>query len=182
MRFPAKIWLFWLVFVIIPGRIHAQLAQSSSDSSAVLRATTHLVQVDVVVTDGSGRPIKNLKESDFSITEDGRSQKLAFFSFQEVKKLPQIQANTGLLPPHVTTNRPEFRHLSGPPIVLLLDGINTPVENQLMVRKEMLKFLADHFDSTMRVAVFAMGNELSILQDFTSDPALLRKAMEKYRS
>jgi len=34
----------------------------------------------------------------------------------------------------------------------------------------------------MRIAVFLLGNELTVLQDFTSDPALLTAAMQKYRS
>src|SRR6266849_5654619 len=163
----------------LPAR--AQVQQSSSDSSAVIRATTRLVQVDVVVTDSSGHPAKDrLSEKDFTILEDGKPQKISFFSFQqfegqEKRQLPQ-------LPPHVATNRPEYGRSSGPPIILLLDGINTPVENQIVVRQQMLKFMADHFDPHMRIAVFLLGNELTVLQDFTSDPALLTAAMQKYRS
>src|SRR5713101_6789069 len=161
--------------------VRAQVQQSSTDSSAVIRATTRLVQLDVVVTDSSGHPAKDrLSEKDFSIFEDGKPQKLSFFSFQqfegqEKQQLPQ-------LPPHVATNRPEYQHNSGPPIILLLDGINTPVENQMVVRQQMLMFMADHFDPRMRMAVFLLGNELTMLQDFTSDPALLTAAMQKYRS
>jgi len=161
--------------------VQAQVPQSSSDSTTVIRATTRLVQVDVVVTDSSGHPAKDrLTEKDFTILEDGKPQKVSYFSFQqfeaqEKRQLPQ-------LPPHVVTNRPEYRRSVGPPIILLLDGINTPVENQMVVRQQMLKFLADHFDPHMRIAVFLLGNELTVLQDFTSDPALLTAAMQKYRS
>src|SRR5713226_10521907 len=161
--------------------VQAQVQQSSSDSTTVIRATTRLVQVDVVVTDSSGHPAKDrLTEKDFTILEDGKPQKVSYFSFQqfeaqEKRQLPQ-------LPPHVVTNRPEYRRSVGPPIILLLDGINTPVENQMVVRQQMLKFLADHFDPHMRIAVFLLGNELTVLQDFTSDPALLTAAMQKYRS
>src|SRR6266849_1323479 len=161
--------------------VQAQVQQSSSDSTTVIRATTRLVQVDVVVTDSSGHPAKDrLTEKHFTILEDGKPQKVSYFSFQqfeaqEKRQLPQ-------LPPHVVTNRPEYRRSVGPPIILLLDGINTPVENQMVVRQQMLKFLADHFDPHMRIAVFLLGNELTVLQDFTSDPALLTAAMQKYRS
>src|SRR5713101_1382270 len=161
--------------------VRAQVPQSSADSSAVIRATTRLVQVDVVVTDSSGHPAKDrLSEKDFTILEDGKPQKISFFSFQqfegqEKRQLPQ-------LPPHVATNRPEYKHNSGPPIILLLDGINTPVENQVVVRQQMLKFMAEHFDPHMRIAVFLLGNELTVLQDFTSDPTLLIGALQKYRS
>src|SRR6266567_3583170 len=162
----------------------AQVQQSSADSATVIRATTRLVQLDVVVTDSSGHPPKDhLSEKDFTILEDGKPQKVSYFSFQqfegqEKRQLPQPP----LLPAHVATNRPEYKRSAGPPIILLLDGINTPVENQMVVRQQMLKFLADHFDPRMRIAVFLLGNELTVLQDFTSDPALLTAAMQKYRS
>src|SRR5258708_5153978 len=162
----------------------AQVKLNSSDSSTVIRATTRLVQLDVVVTDSSGHPVKDhLSEKDFTILEDGKPQKLSFFSFQQFEGQEKQQlSQLPKLPPHVATNRPEYRHTSGPPIILLLDGINTPVENQIVVRQQMLKFMADHFDPHMRIAVFLLGNELEVLQDFTSDRALLTAAMQKYRS
>src|SRR5260370_37565157 len=137
--------LFVFTICASTGTLCAQLKQSSADSPTVIRSTTRLVQVDVVVTDSSGHPVKGpLTERDFTILEDGKPQKISFFSFQqfegqEKRQLPQ-------LPPHVATNRPEYGRSAGPPIILLLDGINTPVENQMAVRQQMLKFLADHFD------------------------------------
>jgi VWFA-related protein len=162
----------------------AQVQQSSTDSSTVIRATTRLVQLDVVVTDSSGHPPKDhLSEKDFTILEDGKPQKVSFFSFQQIEGQEKQQVpRLPQLPPHVATNRPEYRHSVGPPVILLLDGINTPVENQIVVRQQMLKFMADHFDPHMRIAVFLLGNELTVLQDFTSDPTLLTAALQKYRS
>jgi VWFA-related protein len=165
------------------GTLCAQLKQSSADSPTVIRSTTRLVQVDVVVTDSSGHPVKGpLTEKEFTILEDGKPQKISFFSFQQFEGQEKQKQPPPQLPPHVTTNRPEYRRVAGPPIILLMDGVNTPVENQIVVRQQMLKFLADHFDPRMRIAVFLLGNELSMLQDFTSDPALLTAAMQKYRS
>src|SRR6266446_10295403 len=164
--------------------VQAQVQQSSSDSSTVIRATTRLVQVDVVVTDSSGHPVKDhLSEKDFTILEDGKPQKVSFFSFQQIEGQEKQQLpHPTQLPPHVATNRPEYRRSVGPPVILLFDGINTPVENQIVVRQQMLKFMAEHFDPHMRIAVFLLGNELTVLQDFTSDPVLLTAALQKYRS
>src|SRR5437899_5253600 len=175
--------LFVFTICASAGMICAQLKQSSSDSPTVIRATTRLVQVDVVVTDSSGHPVKErLSEKEFTILEDGKPQKISFFSFQQFEDQEKQKQLPPQLPPHVTTNRPEYRRAAGPPIILLMDGVNTPVENQIVVRQQMLKFLADHFDPGMRIAVFLLGNELTMLQDFTSNPALLIAAMQKYRS
>src|SRR5260370_8753325 len=175
--------LFVFTICASTGTLCAQLKQSSADSPTVIRSTTRLVQVDVVVTDSSGHPVKGpLTEKDFTILEDGKLQKISFFSFQHFEGQEKQKQLPPQLPPHLTTTRPEHRRAPGPPIVLLMDGVNTPPENQIFVRQQMLKFLADHFDPRMRVAVFLLGNELTMLQAFTSNPALLTAAMQKYRS
>ena len=60
----------------IGGFVHAQNASSTSqDDSAkppfTLKTATHLVLVDVVATDGKGKPVTDLKAEDFLVTEDG---------------------------------------------------------------------------------------------------------------
>src|SRR5437879_13042070 len=77
-----------LIFIFCLSALlaQAQVQQSSSDSASVIRATTRLVQLDVVVTDSSGHPPKDhLGEKDFTILEDGKPQKLSFFSFQQLE-------------------------------------------------------------------------------------------------
>src|SRR5260370_4774967 len=125
----------------------AQVQQSSADSATVIRATTRLVQLDVVVTDSSGHPPKDqLSEKDFTILEDGKPQKLSFFSFQQLEGQEKRQSPLPpQLPAHVATNRPEYRRAVGPPVILLLDGINTPVATQIVVRQQIPKSIADHF-------------------------------------
>jgi VWFA-related protein len=161
----------------------AQVQQSGTQSDTVFRATTRLVQVDVVVTDSSGNPVKDLNENDFTVLEDGKSQKVASFSLQQMGgSTSEKRPTPPVLPANVTTNRPEYQAPEGPPVVLLFDGLNTSVQNQMFVRQEMLRYLAEHFDPHARMAVFALGNELTALQDFTSDPKVLAQAIQKYRS
>lgn len=159
----------------------AQVAHPAADSSLVVRATTRLVQVDVVATNSSGQPIRDLSASDFSILEDGKPQKVSFFTryraADETRPAPSPQ-----LPPQVVTNKPEFRPAEGAPVVLLFDGLNTPAANQMFVRQEMLKFLSQHFDTNTRTAVMLLGSHVTVLQDFTSDPAPLIAALRAYRS
>src|SRR5260370_24666150 len=64
--------------------------------------------------------------------------------------------------------------------VLLLDGLNTPPQNQSYLRQQMLKFLANHFDPSYKIAVLALTNKVLVLQDFTSDPKLLKAALDRY--
>ncbi len=46
----------------------------------ILRVDTQLVDIPVVITDKTGKPILNLKQSNFIVYEDGKRQELADFS------------------------------------------------------------------------------------------------------
>ena len=172
----------FLLCGVAAALVQGQVQQNATESETVFRATTRLVQVDVVASDGSGAPVKDLTQKDFTILEDGKPQKVSLFSFRQVGAEQQKRPVVPALPPNVTTNRPEYHAPEGPPVVLLFDGVNTPVENQMYVRQQMLKFLAEHFDTKVRMAVFVLGNQLSVLQDFTSDPSVLASAIQNYRS
>jgi VWFA-related protein len=151
------------------------------DPGLVLRATTSMVLVDTVVLDKEGHPVRGLTANDFKLTEAGVPERIATFD----EHFPQ-SANTAprpVLPPHVTTNRPVITQAnaeSGTVAVLLLDGLNTPPQNQIYVKQQMLKFLARQYDPNTKLAVIALTNKLSVLQNFTQSPQLLRAALDRY--
>lgn len=141
-----------------------------------LRVTTRLVLLDVVVRDKTGQPVTDLQASDFTVNEKGKPQKVAIFSLERPAPAPTPPP----LPPNVFTNRPGYRMPQGPLTVLLLDGMNTQIANQNYARQQLLKYLKTQHQANQRMAVFALGNTLRVLQDFTSDPRLLRAALENY--
>ena len=60
---------------------------AQSNSGGVIRVVVSMVQLNVAVTDEKGNYVTNLHPSDFEISEDGISQKLA--SFEEGNESPQ---------------------------------------------------------------------------------------------
>ncbi len=56
------------------------LAQNKKDEDEVLRIDTQLIDVPVVVMDKDGKPLLNLKQSNFIVYEDGKKQEVADFS------------------------------------------------------------------------------------------------------
>ncbi len=145
-------------------------------SSTVLRYTTRLVLVDVIATDHKGNPVTDLKKEDFVI-EDGQGQQIDSFSFQaaDSKNSPSSARPSPKLPPNILTNVPQYdptRTLC----ILLLDGLSTETKNQVYARQEMIKFL-EKLPAGQPVAVYALATKLVLLQDFTSDPAILKKAV-----
>jgi VWFA-related protein len=140
----------------------------------VVRVTTRLVLVDLVAVDHKGLPLTDLKAEDFSLQEEGSDQKIKVFSFQQ----PSTTGGTAApvtLPANMTTNLPTYkadRALS----VILLDALNTDNVSQKYMRQEMVKFL-EKLPAGQPVAVYALGTKLRLLQDFTTDPSLLKQAI-----
>lgn len=58
--------------------VNAQTKQNEDEE--ILRVDTQLVEVPLVVTDKLGKPILNLKQSNFVIYEDGKKQELSEFA------------------------------------------------------------------------------------------------------
>jgi VWFA-related protein len=178
-RFVAHIGMLLL---FAGGLVTAQQpSPPPKEPGLVLRVTTRMVLVDAVVLDKEGHPVKGLKSEDFTVTEDGVRQSVA--SFSEHTSEHENAAPLPALPPHVTTNRPAVTQANpenGTVAVLLLDGLNTPPQDQIYVKQEMLKFLARQYDPNTKLAVIALTNKLTVLQNFTQDPLLLRAVLDGY--
>ena len=131
--------------------------------------------VDVIVTDRSGRPVTGLKQDAFTVNEQGKPQAISFF--EEHGAAPGPPKEMPKLPPDVFSN---FSPFPDPPAVnvLLLDSLNTQMENQQYVHKQALNFLKTAKPGT-RMAIFTMGLGLRYVQGFTDDPTLLLAALNK---
>jgi VWFA-related protein len=144
-----------------------------------IRSTTRVVVLDAIVTDNKSEPVGGLASSDFTILEDGKPQKISFFSYES-----PTQTKTATPPPPlrpgVFTNDPQYHASAGPLVIILMDGLNTPVEQGLAVRQQIVKYLTNLKVSNSGAAVLALGNDLTVLQDFTTDPGLLLAAAGKY--
>jgi len=153
--------------------------ESQTSNAAVLKVKTRLVVVDVIALDHKGVPVTDLKAEDFTVREENTEQKIRIFNFQhggQKQGEPAILVPTTLSPNRIT-NIPRFK-TNSTLNVLLLDGINVTNVNQKYARAEMLKFL-EKLPAGQPIAVFALGSKLRMLQDFTTDPTLLKDAVKK---
>lgn len=71
-----KVFLMLILSVAAPLALFAQ----DKDEDDVLRIDTQLVDVPFVVTDKTGKPLLNLKKSNFIVYEDGKVQEITDFS------------------------------------------------------------------------------------------------------
>lgn len=153
--------------------------QSSSDAGRTeptIRAVSRLVTVDVVVAE-NGHPVRGLTKASFRVLEDGKEQGIYSFEEHTISGAPAIH-NTGISLPAGTYSNAVAA--VGPPIVLLLDALNTPVQDQQYLRKEMIGYLKEVPAGTS-IAIFALGTRLRMVQGFTSDVGLLQSALDTGR-
>jgi VWFA-related protein len=150
-------------------------AQTDQGSQAVttFRTNANLVLVDVVVR-SKQQPILGLKEEDFQVREDGKPQKITVFEEHRATDAQEV-ASAPKLPPHVFSNAPQYT-LTSAANILLLDGLNTPLSDQVYVRQRMLKYLSTIPPGT-RIAVFALGSKLHPITGFTTDASEVAKAL-----
>jgi len=140
------------------------------------RATTRMVELNVVASDREGRPVENLAQEDFTILDGGREERIAVFRFEKAAvRAPKP------LPAGVYSNRiDELGSAPSAATVILFDGLNTPFADQAYARDQILKF-AGQLRPGDRVALYVMGRGPRVLQDFTDDPLRLAKALANFK-
>lgn len=150
-----------------------------NDPETSLRFTSRAVLVDVVVTDSSGKPVTGLSRDAFSVTEQGKPQAISFFE-ENVPAQPAHPVQVPQMPPDVFTNFSPFPEPAAVN-VLLLDSLNTRIENQSFVHKQALQFLKTAKPG-QRMAIFTMGLGLHFIQGFNDDPTVLMAALNNKKN
>jgi VWFA-related protein len=163
-----------------PAKTPPSGAQAEAPQTGVpaIRSASSLVIVDVVVSD-SGKPVKGLQRQAFRIFEDGREQTIKVFEEHNAADPAQIQALPPL-PPNTYSDFPETTVTSAAN-VLLLDGMNTPMKDQVYVRQQMIEYLKN-IPAGTRIAIFTLASRLRMVQGFTADRTALLAAVSDKRT
>ena len=150
---------------------------ASSQSVATIQVTTRLVVLDVVVTDKQGHPVKGLKQSDFTLLADGVPQALASFTEHDASDQPPPPA----LPPNTFTDHAPVTN-SVAMTVIVLDTSSLAWQDAGYARYEVDQYMKKVTPGTP-VCIFEQNQYgLQLLQDFTTDPQLLRQAVDSKRN
>jgi VWFA-related protein len=155
------------------------------DDEEVVRITTNLVQLDVIVTDKRGRQITDLKPEDIEVFEDGRRQKITNFSY--IQTAPGVVAATPA--PAAKTDR----NVPAPPprrlrpeqvrraVALVVDDLGLSFESTATVRRVLRDYVDKHLGASDLVAVVRTSAGVGALQQFTNDRRQLYAAIERVR-
>jgi VWFA-related protein len=153
------------------------------DDEDIVKISTTLIQVDVTVTDKSGKAVANLKPEDFEVYENGELQKITNFSFISslLPVKPQTPAKSGdknAPPLPVTEVKPERIRRT---IALVVDDLTLSFQSTAFVRQALKKFVDEQMQEGDLVAIIRTGAGAGALQQFTSDKRQLYAAIERVR-
>lgn len=159
-----------------------QQQSPTGDDDEVVRITSNLVQVDVVVTDSKGKQVTDLSAEDFELLEDKRPQKITNFSYVSTDPAAAAQRaapqdkNAPPAPP--VRLRPEQVRRT---IALVVDDLGLSFESAHFVRRALRKFVTEQMQPSDLVAIIRTGSGMGALQQFTSDKRQLNAAIERVR-
>jgi VWFA-related protein len=148
------------------------LAQSDAPP-ANIQVNVRRVPLDVIATDDSGAPIRDLRESDLVVLENGREQSVVSFWLEESAAGGKVSAPSAL-----TSNRSTH---SANLTVVVLDELNTRFADAAYAHSSLEKFLKSPALNGRRVALLVLGRELFRLHEFTDDGARLSFALARHK-
>lgn len=175
---------FFLLIALTVLGITAAAAQAT-DEDDVVKITSKLVQMDVVVTDELGNQITDLTAADFQIFEDGKPRKITAFSYVPFRSsgpsapLSDAKKNTQTIVP------PPGRRLErrGRVIAFIVDDGNcrASLASMQATREGLERFINEQMLPDDLVAIYQTRAGSSMFQQYTSDRNQLLRAVRRVR-
>ena len=141
--------------------------QSADGQKPAFKANAEETVIDVVVRDKKGRLVKDLKESDFTVTDAGQTRPIK--SFRIVEGTEAISASGG------RTELDPLRQLRL--ITLVFQGGDQNAKK--LARDAALELIKAELAQNVYLSVMAIDHRLQAIQPFTNDRQLLRKAIAR---
>ena len=162
----------------------AQSAAQTFDPQSFTSATTAIL-VDVVVRDRKGQLVTDLSAADFDIAEDGVPQKVDTFTrvshgggigldvaWKSSGKTVSVNPTATPAPAEVPDTLADDATTA-----LVFDHLSS--ESLRLAQRATLEYVPMSGESGVRVGVFATDPGIRIVQQFTTDRALVRKAVAR---
>ena len=146
---------------------------SPQQPGAVFRTGTTAVLLDIVVRDKKGRPIRDLRQDEITVLEDGVPREVK--TFRLVEGAP-ADATVSAAPIEAGVVQPDpLRRITL--VSLVFDHLSQ--NGRKMAQKAAQDFLKHSIPPGEWVAVFTIDNRLNLIQDFSRDAARLTTAVDR---
>jgi VWFA-related protein len=140
-----------------PAKPASTEAQRPVATAPVITTESRLVLVDTVVRDKKGQYVTDLTQKDFKVFEDNKEQPISSFS-------------SGSDPAIQNANQKHY-------MILFFDTSSMEMADQMQARQAAVKFIDSNSGADRLIAVVNFGGTLVIQQNFTSNPELLKAAV-----
>ncbi len=157
------------------------------------KAQTELVLVDISARDKSGNLVRDLKPEDFTVLEDNKPQKVSTFDIENLENTPvvtdqQLNLLTSTLkkPGHAdtagnTAPSAEQSAIKDRRLIILFFDLADMQPDEIERSADAAQ---NYIDKQMQpadlVSVVSLGSTITVNQDFTSDRAQLKKALQSF--
>src|SRR5665213_2863217 len=164
--------IVWCVALLVA--VSLAQAQASGQSVPTIHISTRIVAVTIVATRSDGSPVEDLRPCDLRVFDNGKPQTVA--SFEAMESTPARSLSNAVTLQHTQISvAAGYPHFS----IILLDALNTSWSDQIYARRA-VEHLLDYLPAGQRVAIFALGEHLYLLHDFSSNSAELRAALHRF--
>ena len=178
----ASLTLLLALCAVVPGQSPTPTPGGQNDD--VVRVTTSLVQIDVLVTDKDGKQITDLKQSDFELLQDGKVQKVTKFAYiGPTRRAAAAGSAADRADQTLTAAEPNAGSSSGRLVTFIVDDGNC-ISSQagiLATREALEKFVNRQMQPNDRVAIYQTRSGSSMLQQYSSDKQVLLRAVKRIR-
>jgi VWFA-related protein len=154
------------------------------DDIDVVKITTNLVQIDAVVTDRKGTHVKDLRQEEFEMLEDGKPQKITDFSYirlngtaDSAAKRSSESGGPAAPEPPKRLRREDVRRT----VAIVVDDLIMSFDSIRFTKQTVKKFLDEQVQPNDLVAIIRTAGGTGALQTFTSDKQQLYAAAEKLK-
>jgi VWFA-related protein len=166
-----------LVALLAAAPLPAQAPAPAPTPLAEFPVEIGSVEIDAIVTDDEGRPIRDLTAADFTVLEDGKPQVVEFFRRVD---LPFERPAAEVAPPAVEVDvRSNERPFEGRVYVLVLDDLHIAPARSGRVKQAARKFLEENVAEGDMAAVVHTGGGSGKGQELTGSRRLLLAAVDR---
>jgi len=176
-----------LVTPVLAQQPTAQAQRPSANQGLYrFRVTSDLVLVSVTARDKSGRLVRDLKQSDFTVLEDGKPQHIASFDIEDAQNYaentgPSQAESQGAIPSGLLTSKDVAKDVLRDRrfIVLFFDFSAMESDEVERAMSSAEKFVEKQMTPADLVAIVSLSTALMVNQDFTSDRQQLTSVLHK---
>jgi VWFA-related protein len=197
-RWELRSWALGVVWVLVVAALGAQRGvaqQEQQTQQPVFRSTTRLIVQTVTVKDRDGKVVEGVTAKDFSVTEDGQPQEIAFVEFQRLQSpapgvTQEPPAATPPPPASTQVERATATQIAAPPagdiryqdrrlLVFYFDGSAMSPPDQIRAYTNALKYIDTQMTPADLIAIMSFQNgAVSVKTDFTDNKNTLREVIQ----